>query len=79
MSTRANVGRFIVALIVSVTAAVVYAANAHYKHGGEPTCTIDASGVASCSSATVTGLGNGDILVSLTVSGTAGTLCHNPA
>jgi len=78
MSRRTRANRFLVALIISVTAAVVFAESPHYKHGGQPVCTINTStGTATCSAGTVTGLGNDDVRVTVSLSVTAGTFCHN--
>jgi hypothetical protein len=60
-------------------ATTVFAESPHYKKGGQPVCTIDqATGVASCSSGLVTGLGNQDVRVTLSFAATADTVCHNP-
>jgi len=77
MSTRTIVGRLVVALIVSVTGAVVFAASPHYKKGGQPVCTASGATV-TCSTGNVTGLGNFDVLVSMTFTASQGQLCHNP-
>lgn len=79
MSTH-SYRRLAIAVLFSILAAIgLSAASPHYKPGLKPTCTIDPSnGVATCSSGTVAGLGNDDVLVVVTVSGEAGTFCHNP-
>ena len=69
------------ALIVSVTAAVVFAANPHYKRGGQPECTttvVGATITANCTEGLATGLGNDDIRILVTLTGEAGTFCENP-
>src|SRR5215471_358909 len=77
------VGLGLAALIGSVTAAVVFAANPHYKPGGQPSCAPPTAGVTGstytgqCSEGEAAGLGNGDITIVITVTGSAGTFCHN--
>jgi hypothetical protein len=77
MFTRTSAHRFLVALIVSTTAAVVFAASPHYKKGGQPVCTANGATV-TCSTGTVTGLGNFDVEVSVTFTASQGQLCHAP-
>jgi hypothetical protein len=82
MFTRTTVHRVLIGLIVSATAAVVFAASPHYKKGGTPVCTttFDSSTgqvTANCTAGSVTGLGNGDILLTINVSASQGQLCHN--
>jgi hypothetical protein len=79
MSTRTLVGRFIVALIVCATPLALLAASPHYKKGGKPTCALNSAGDAVvCSTGAVTGLGSGDVFITVNVSATAGTFCENP-
>jgi len=72
------------ALIVSVTAAVVFAASPHYKHGGTPVCTPATSSVntspysGSCTAGEAAGVGGENVEIVITVTGSAGTFCHNP-
>jgi hypothetical protein len=69
------------ALIVSVTAAVVFAASPHYKRGGQPVCTEVVTGAtinAHCTEGQASGLGNEDIRIVVTLNGSAGTFCQNP-
>lgn len=77
--------RRVLALIFSLLVATVFiapsasAASPHFKKGGEPTCTVS-SGSASASttcSATLAGLGNGDVHIVTTVSGFAVYQCQN--
>jgi hypothetical protein len=77
MPTRTNVGRFMGALIVTVTAAVVFAASPHYKRGGQPVCTVSGATV-TCSTGTVAGLGNFDVVVSISFTASQNQLCHAP-
>src|SRR5438552_448341 len=77
MSTRTNVGRFVVALIISVTPLALLASSPHYKKGGQPVCTANGDTV-TCSTGQVAGLGNFDVQVSMTFTATQGQVCHNP-
>jgi hypothetical protein len=75
-------------LIVSALAAVFavvaapasYAASPHFKKGGEPVCTVSGTGTNSTSttcSASLAGLGGGDLNINTTVSGFAVYQCQN--
>lgn len=66
-------------LIVLFTAPAGNAANAHFKRGGSPTCTVSTSGATSSTTctATMTGLGNADVHIETTVSGSAVYQCRN--
>lgn len=69
----------IAGLFAVVSAAGLSASSPHYKPGLKPTCTLDPNtGAATCTSGTVAGLGNFDVLIVVTVNGEAGTVCHNP-
>jgi hypothetical protein len=77
--------RFILALPVLLAVLVLaapsaFAASPHFKKGGEPTCTITStsspSSTTTCT-ASLTGLGNADVLVVTSVSGTALYQCQN--
>jgi hypothetical protein len=72
--------RLVIAGLLSVVTSVgLAAASAHYKPGQKPVCTLDASdGSADCTSGVVAGLGNFDVLVVVSVDGSADTVCHNP-
>jgi hypothetical protein len=66
---------------IAALSAVAFAANAHFKHGGEPVCTISGTGTNSSSTtctASLSGLGGGDLALSTTVSGSAVYQCQNP-
>src|SRR5947207_2949789 len=69
------------ALIGAVTAisTVAFAASPHFKHGGEPVCTVsNGSGSSSTiCSASLTGLDGGDLTINVTVSGSAVYQCQN--
>jgi hypothetical protein len=77
MSTRINVSRLIVAVVIGITGAVVLASSPHYKKGGQPVCTASGATV-TCSTGQVTGLGNFDVVVSISFTASQGQLCHNP-
>lgn len=69
------------ALIVSVTAALVFAASPHYKKNGQPVCVGEVDGAtitATCSEGVASGLGNEDIRIVVTLNGSADTFCQNP-
>jgi hypothetical protein len=66
--------------LMLVTAQASLAASPHFKHGGEPRCTITAVSASSDSvtcTATLAGLGNADVLVTTSASGTAVYQCQN--
>jgi hypothetical protein len=69
------------ALVGAVTAisTVAFAASPHFKHGGEPVCTVTNSSGSSSTvcSASLAGLGGGDLTISTTVSGSAVYQCQN--
>lgn len=66
-------------LLLGVSAPTAQAASPHFKKGGEPVCTITTSGSsASTTCRTVlAGLGNDDLLATVTVSGFAVYQCQN--
>lgn len=65
--------------LLLVTAQASLAASPHFKKGGEPVCTVSVSGASSSTtcSASLAGLGNGDLLIEVTVSGFAVYQCQN--
>lgn len=67
----------LLALIVAAPSAT--AASPHFKKGGSPTCDISASGASSSTTcqASLSGLGNGDLVIEVTVSGFALYQCQN--
>jgi hypothetical protein len=69
----------VLATLVLFTAVDASAASAHFKKGGEPTCTITGSGSSRTvvCGASLSGLGNGDLKVDVTVSGFAVYQCQN--
>lgn len=66
-------------LLFAVSAQSAHAASPHFKKGGEPVCTVTTSGAsASTTCRTVlAGLGNDDLLATVTVSGFAVYQCQN--
>jgi len=77
--------RRIIALLAALFAALLLtapaatAASPHFKKGGEPVCTVTVSGSTSSTvcTASLAGLGNGDLLINTTVSGSAVYQCQN--
>ena len=70
----------LVAAMMMVTAQGAMAASPHFKKGGTPTCTIGGSGgtaTVTCRGS-ITGLGNGDVVINTTLSGFAVYQCQNP-
>jgi hypothetical protein len=69
----------VVVLALGTTATAALAASPHFKHGGEPVCTV--SGGTSSKSVTCTGtlagLGNEDLNITTTVRGFARYTCVN--
>lgn len=67
----------LVAVVVTATPAT--AASPHFKKNGSPTCTVSQSGSTSSTTCTATlaGLGGGDVHIELTVAGSATYQCQN--
>ncbi len=68
------------AFVAGLTATAATASSPHFKHGGEPVCTISATGSNSTSTtctASLAGLGSGDLDINVTVSGSAVYQCKN--
>jgi hypothetical protein len=79
LHTRVLVAGLAVALFGALSA-VALASSPHFKHGGEPVCTISGSGSNSTSTtcmASLSGLGGGDLVIKTTVSGSAVYQCRN--
>jgi hypothetical protein len=77
---RLSVFAALVAAVLVGLAPSAYAANAHFKHGGAPTCTISSTSSSTSSTtctASLTGLGNGDVVVQTSVGGFAVYTCTN--
>ena len=72
---------FVAALVLFMTGvSAAQAASPHFKRGGDPVCTVTASGSTSYSvscEAVLAGLGNADLVANLSVSGTAVYQCKN--
>jgi hypothetical protein len=66
-------------LLIFFVAPSASAASAHFKKGGSPTCTVNSSGASASTTCTATlaGLGNGDVHIVTTVSGSAVYQCQN--
>jgi hypothetical protein len=78
---RTAIAILTVAFLFILTALPAVAANPHFKHGGEPVCTIadlSANSKSTTCTATLAGLGEGDLLLEVTVSGFAVYQCKNP-
>lgn len=72
----------IVAAVVALCgalSAVAIAASPHFKKGGDPVCTVTQSGSSSSTtcSASLSGLGGGELDIDLTVGGSAVYQCQN--
>ena len=67
----------VLGLLCSATAA--WAASPHFKHGGNPVCTVSSDGSSSSTTCTasLSGLGNGDLVINVTVAGSAVYQCQN--
>jgi hypothetical protein len=65
---------FLGIIVLASLATAVYASSVHFKQGS-PTFTDN--GLTLSSSGALAGLGNGDILVSLSATGTPTTICSN--
>ena len=77
---RIAVLTLLVPAMLGLFAAPAFAASPHFKHGGQPKCTISGGGttdaIVRCT-ASLTGLGNQDVVVSTSVSGFAVYQCQN--
>jgi hypothetical protein len=60
-------------------AAYAVASSPHFKHGGSPTCTISGGGTSTSTTCTASlaGLGGGDLVLETTVGGFAVYQCRN--
>jgi hypothetical protein len=76
-SMRRTIVLLAVMALFGVTAAGALGVSVHFKHGS-PTFTANTSALTLTASGTITGLGNGDIVVAVNGSGTASLLCTNP-
>jgi hypothetical protein len=64
---------------VAAFPATASAQNPHFKKNGEPVCTVSQGGASASTvcTASLAGLGNGDLVINVTVSGTAVYQCQN--
>ena len=69
----------VVPLTLGLVASTATAASPHFKKGGSPTCTVGGSGSTSSTvcSASLAGLGGGDLVINVTVGGEAVYQCQN--
>ena len=76
---RRAIGVSIITAILLVIAFPASASSPHFKRGGQPTCTISGGGTSKSvvCSASLTGLGNEDLDIDLTVGGFAVYQCQN--
>jgi hypothetical protein len=63
--------------ILALTASVALAANVHFKKS--PALTFHDNGTSLSATGALTGLGNGDVVITLTATGTPTATCTNPA
>jgi hypothetical protein len=70
----------VLATLMLCTGVNASAASPHFKHGGEPTCTITGSGSSQTvvCGASLAGLGNEDLKIDVIISGFAVYQCQNP-
>lgn len=69
---------FSMCILGAAAAAPAFAASPHFKKGGEPVCTFSGTtSIPVTCTATLAGLGNEDVNVHLSVSGTALYQCQN--
>jgi hypothetical protein len=68
-----------VLLLALVPLSAALAESPHFTHGGEPVCTVTNSGASSSTvcTAELAGLGNQDLVINVTVSGSAVYQCRN--
>ena len=64
---------------VALAATAAFASSPHFKHGGEPVCTISGSSTSKSTTCTASlaGLGNADVVVRTSVNGFAVYQCQN--
>ena len=61
--------------LAGITLTVTYAANVHFKRGSPQ---FSSASLSLCATGTLTGLGNGDITILLSASGTPNVTCTSP-
>lgn len=69
----------VVLFVFTAGVSAAQAASPHFKRGGSPVCTVSISGSTTTTTcrAVITGLGNDDLLATVTVSGFAVYQCQN--
>ena len=69
----------VVPLTLGLVANAALAASPHFKKNGSPTCTVGGSGSTSSTTckASLSGLGGGDLVINVTVEGSAVYQCQN--
>jgi hypothetical protein len=69
----------VVLFVFTAGVSAAQAASPHFKQGGSPVCTVSISGSTATTTcrAVITGLGNADLLATVTVSGSAVYQCQN--
>lgn len=74
-----RVGLLLGVLLLLVLPGAAFADSPHFKPNGSPVCdiTVSSSTSSTVCSATLAGLGNGDLLIDVTVSGSAVYQCQN--
>jgi hypothetical protein len=65
--------------VVGLSASAAIASSPHFKKGGEPACTISGgtNSTSTTCSASLSGLGGGDLVINVTVGGSALYQCQN--
>src|SRR4051812_41124432 len=66
--------------LLAFGATAALAASPHFKHGGSPVCTVSGAGTNTSSTtctASLSGLGGGDLVINTTVGGSAVYQCQN--
>src|SRR6185503_611342 len=76
-----RIGLFLVSFgtVVALTPATASASNVHLKGGGNAKPSFRDNGLTLSSAAAFAGLGNADVLVTLTATGNPTATCTNPA
>jgi hypothetical protein len=79
MTARTSIRRFVGAAIVFAMMTVVFAASPHYKRGS-PTCTKtgDPDNVTATCSGDLAGLGNEDVLITVSLTASSTPICSAP-
>jgi hypothetical protein len=72
---RTTITLFTLLALAGITLTAAFAANVHFKRGSP---NFSSSSLSLCATGTLTGLGNGDITVLLSASGTPDVTCTSP-